>query len=312
MNTTKLREHLKDATNAHLWGNAMDDFFERWENGYVEYLTLNDLAVIVERSDKILVVFEYIEDILQRSNDCLPTGWEIAEKNDWSYFGIAIHKENASAIQDIFTYFEELEDSGLFPRHSKAVLFGTRKMSGAACMFSAYFSDASVAIIEPPQDLLSVALYGRENSEDSLIGSIPPQALTDAIEAMNALIVALDPLKYSRQNADKEQRAGSFVLNCRHMEAKTEQFIRQLDMLDSIFEEAMSDKPNFQSLYATLRNRRDLRTYLRHILRKTQSAERVGLEILLCQNVISRMQAPHFKSRLKRLLISPASSGAKN
>ena len=301
MNTAKLREHLKEATNAHLWGSALDDFSEQWENGYVEYLTLNDLAVIVERSDKVLVVFEYIEDILERSNDCLPTGWEIAEKNDWSYLGLAITKKNASFIQDIFTYFEELVESGWLSRYSKSVVFGSREMSGAACMFSAYFSNSSVAIIEPSQDLLSVAVYGDEIDKGSQIGSIPSVALTDAIKAANTLFVALDPFEYDPKKAAKEQLVGRFVLNCRLMESLTEQFIRQMELLGPLFEEAMSEKPNFQDLYVTLRNRRDLITYLRHLLRKTRSSKRVGLEKLLCQNVVSRMQAPYFQSCLKRL-----------
>lgn len=301
MNTAKLREHLKEATNAHLWGTALDDFSEHLENGYVEYLTLNDLAVIVERSDKILVAFEYIEDILERSNDCLPTGWEIAEENDWSYLGLAITKKNTSFFKDIFTYFEELVESGWLSRYSKSVVFGSRDMGSAACMFSAYFSNTSVAIVEPPQDLLSVAVYGEKNDEGTQIGFMPSVALTDAIEAANALVVAMDPFEYDSPKASDEQLAGIFVLNCRHMDAKTEQFIRQLDMLQPLFEAAMSDNSKFQDLYVTLRNRRDLKSYLRHLLRKTRSSERVGLEKLLCQNVVSRMQAPYFQSCLDRL-----------
>ena len=255
----------------------------------------------MERGDKLLVIFEFIDDILERNDGLLPTGWETSEAHGWSYLCLALTKANQSHLNDVFACFEELSAEGIFARHAKSVFFGQQNMSGEACVFSAYSQHASIVMVEPTEDLASAVIFGTNVSAITTIGNIPAKALSDAVNAVNWVAIALDPSEYDRRFDHQSQRDKCFILNCRHMSPNTASFVRQLDLTSRFFEQAMSDSPDFEVLYQDLRLRRDLKTYLRHLLRKTRSNERTRLEKLLCQNVVSRMHAPFFESCLKRL-----------
>lgn len=301
MDTSELKEHLSEATSTYLWGDAMDDCLANWDAGFVEYLNMDDFAIVIERGSKLLVVFEFVDDIVGRSRDRLPTGWELAEENGWSYLCFAINKTTENYTKDVFGYFEELTEDGLFSRHTRAALYGAQELSSLACMFSAYIQHASVIAVDPPQDLVTVTAGTNDSAKGQGVAGIPSQGLQEALKVIEQLVLVMDPCQYHPRHDPQRSGNTCFVLNCRLMAPSTATFIRQLGLHTAVIEEAMSEQPAFQNLNAKLRKRRDFRPYLRHLLRKNQRSNRTLFERIICQNVTNRMHAPFFEKRLKQL-----------
>ncbi|WP_299349481.1 hypothetical protein [uncultured Shimia sp.] len=293
---------LRNAKTTFLWIEAMEDLVNCLKNAFTEHLSLEDRAVYVERNATLLVVFERVSDVLARGGEQMPTGWERAKKDGLSYLGVYVGEDDESFFREALSLFEELASEGIFEKHNRIVFFGTKDFCGVASAFSAFSSNSTVLLVEPPQAVIDAGALGRIENDETQINQIPRSSIYNALSAADGVVTAFDPSVYKNLDHFKGEIAGARFFNCRHMGFKTELHLRKLHILDSLISEVASEDPQFGNLYRDLRIRRKSRQYLRQLLLKANQSERPWLEELLCKHVSAEMSLPTFTRRLRVLL----------
>ena len=227
------------------------------------------------------------------------------KSNDWSVLSLISDGDTWFRDRHIYAYFDRLVDDGFFEDFEKVIFYGAGPSGYAAASFSVAAPGATVIAVQPQATLdPRVAEWDdrfrphRRISFTDRYGYAP-----DMLDAANHAFVFYDPeVMLDAMHAALFTRANVTKLRMRDMGDALQGDLIAMGLLPEIFDMAalgdFSDA-EFAKLY---RARRSHPAYLRNLMAKLARDERDGLNILLCKNVVSRMNAPRFRRKLDQLL----------
>lgn len=123
------------------------------EKGFFRALGHEHSALFVEGGDTLIVTFENLDHVYERTEDRLPWGYGFVTKRGWSMLGLMAHDWTWYRDEAVYDFFDELRDTGFFNRFKKVVFYGASMGAYAAAAFSAAAPGATVILISPQATL---------------------------------------------------------------------------------------------------------------------------------------------------------------
>ncbi len=255
----------------------------------------------IARGPKLLVTFERIQDTLNSSENGLPLGLDFAEDKNWSVLHFAANGETWFRSEAVYAFLDDLVDDAFFEEFDQVTFFGAGMGGYAAAAFSVVAPGATVMAISP-QATLDVDRAGwdrrfpaaRRLNFTERYGYAP-----DMLEGAAAAFILYDPLEpMDSVHASLFRGPNVTHLKARHLN-DVARSLREMDLLHRLVEEAAEGRLTTEGFYAMLRGRRNHSRYLRNVLYHLDELQRPYLMAMYCSHVLSRMNAPAFKRRLK-------------
>lgn len=274
------------------------------EAGYVQPLGDRHAAIFTEGKPTLLVTFESFQGIQALSEDAHPLGWDMVRAMGWSHLGLISDGDTWFREDQVFAYFDRLTDDGFFDEFDRIVFYGAGPCGYAAAAFSVAAPGASVMAVQPQATLDPDMtewddrfVHMRRTDFRDRYGYAP-----DMLDAADNAFVLYDPqVDLDAMHAALFTRPNVTKLRLRNMGETIQSDLIEMGLLHRVLARVGSGKLTGTTFAKLYRARRDNPAYLRRVLAQLQFADRNGLAIALCRNVISRMSAPRFEKRLRRL-----------
>lgn len=309
--------HEKEANTADPRTLSDADWFARIERigeeaGHFQWLGANHAAFFLDESPTLIVTFETVAAIRTHQPGQLPLGYHVAKGRGWSHLCLIARRDTWYRDPAVFAYFDRLVDDAFFEDFDHVVFWGDGMAGYAAAAFSVTAPGATV-ILGAPQATLDPRIAGwdpryaemRRTSFTDRYGFAP-----DMTEGAGRVYVIFDPEQtLDAMHAALFARPHVTLLPCRNLGRNVGEALDHMRILPSVLAAAATgtfDERLFRIFY---RARRNYRPYLRNVLARLDQDGRARLAALLCRNVIGRLDAPKFRTRLKQLESQLAAAG---
>lgn len=284
------------------WRAKLEEIAE--EHGMFQPLGARHFASFIDEKPTLLVTFETVQGIRALSPTATPFGFEMVKAQGWSH--LCIVSEGDTWFRDplVYGFFDRLIDDGFFEDFDQVVFYGAGPCGYAAAAFSVASPGATVVAVQP-QATLDPRLTEwddrfvemRRTSFTDRYGYAP-----DMLDAAQHAFVLYDP----RQELDAMhstlfERANVTRLRLRNMGTTLQTGLDEMNLLYRLLTLAGNGELTEAAFFKLYRARRDHPPYLRNLLTRLDAEDRPFLSMLLCRNVISRMNAPKFRRRLMDL-----------
>jgi hypothetical protein len=282
------------------------------EHGMWQDLGARHFATFIDRQSTLLVTFETIQGIHALSETAQPMGFDLVKAQDWSHLCIVSDGDTWFRDPQVYALFDRLIDEGFFEDFDKVVFYGAGPCGYAAAAFSVAAPGATVVAVQP-----QATLDPRMTEWDERFVEMRRVSFTDRygyapdmLDAADRAFVLYDPREQlDAMHASLFERANVDRLRLRFMGAALQTQLISMDLLYQILSLAGADKLTPRTFYKLLRNRRSHRPYLKSLMAYLDTEDRPYLNMLLCRNVVARMRAPNFRTKL-RTLNAQAKEGA--
>ncbi|MGP6085954.1 phosphoadenosine phosphosulfate reductase [Antarctobacter jejuensis] len=274
------------------------------EYGFAEPLGKHHAAIFVEEGDTLLVGFETMSGIESLSPTRTPIGFDMVGATGWSSLSLLSHGDTWFRAPQVYEFFDQLIDDGFFDEFDTVVFYGAGPCGYAAATYSVAAPGARVLVLQPQATLdPRIAEWDDRFTEErrrdftSRYGFAPEMLeaadraylLYDPRERLDAMHSAL----FARPNVDRFRMP--------FMGGSLQSDLRTLELLPDLLTATAEGRLDTATFARMLRARRDHLPYLRHLLMRLDADGRSGLARILCQHVVSRMNAPRFRRRLSQL-----------
>jgi hypothetical protein len=282
------------------WLETLEDVTE--EAGYFVPIGDHHCAIFSDASTKLLVTFETFESITERSENGLPLGYNLAEKNGWSHLGVIAHDNSNAApwfrAAQVFEYMDRLVDSEFFEDFDQVVFYGAGPCGYAASAFSVASPGATVIAVAP-QATLNPRLASwdprfpqtRRVDFSTRYGFAP-----DMIDAAARGLILFDPkITHDAMHAALFNRPHVSLRACPYFGADPEFEMIEMGVIAPLLEAAMMDELTERAITRALRNRRTHLGYLRRLLGTMDPTEAPLQTAMLCSHVLAFADGWRFK-----------------
>lgn len=293
-----------------IWLEGLEELGD--ELGYFETLGDDHSVILTDRGTTLLVTFESLDVIRQESEHARPMGFDLIKENGWSHLCLLAHRQSWFRDPEVYAYFDRLVDDGFFDEFDQVVFLGEGMCGYAAAAYSVAAPGATVIAVSP-----HATLDPRVTEWDPRYSSMRRTSFTDRygyapdmLEAADRAFVLYDPEEeldamhaalYTRQNVTK--------LRCRFLGHRILQELANMDILQTLVDRAGTGRMQPIDFHRLFRARRRYTPWLRQVLTQLDDDDRMMLAGLLCRNVISRMNGPRFRRRLKAIEATLAEFG---
>ena len=287
------------ATDGADWLDRMQAVGE--EAGTFEPMGSAHHAVFLDNAPTLLVTFDSYAAAKGRSK-YLPVGMQLADECDWSHLCLLSDAGPWYRDPAVYDYFDGLVDNGFFDRFDRVLFYGAGASGYAAAAYSVSSPGARVLLLNPVATLKpSLAGWDTRHTKarrldftsrygfapDMVDGALQATVICDPSEPADAMHAALF-------HATHVQR-----LTARLAGPDLEAGFDRMGILNHIIAAAMAGSLT-PSRYGILwRKRREDLTYLR--LLQIAAADHPAREIMVCRNVVARLNHNRFKKRLVEL-----------
>ncbi|GGL86814.1 hypothetical protein GCM10011534_05860 [Pseudooceanicola nanhaiensis] len=271
------------------------------EHGYFQPLGKHHFAALVERGVTLLVTFETLPAIRTEGE---PLGWQMVRDHGWSHLCIASDTDTWFRDPKVYGFFDRLIDDGFLEDFERVVFYGAGPCGYAAAAFSVAAPGATVLAVAPQATLdPGLTLWDDRFPEMRRVDFTDRYGFApDMIEAAERAFVIFDPtILQDAAHAALFRRPNVTYLRMRRMGPAIETDLKTMRILPRLLELAGTGRLTPRSFARLARTRRSHPPYLRRLLAAVEAAERPGLALALCRNVVSRMKAPRFARRLETL-----------
>ena len=302
-------QDLSDKVDVPLTGLDMAQWKDRLtglaqELGEFRSLGPRHFSTLIRRGDTLLVTFETVQGIRALSETATPFGFEMVSSHGWSHLCLISNGDTWFRAAQVYDYFDELIDDGLFDGFEQVVFYGAGPCGYAAAAYSVAAPGATVVAVQP-QATLDPDMAGWDPRFTELrrlcftdrYGYAP-----DMLDAAERAFVLYDPRQeYDAMHAALYARPNVTRLRMPHMGAALQTQLIEMDILYPILNLAGQDRLTAASFYRLYRARRDNPSYLRSLMGWLDAEDRAYLNMMLCSNVSTRLNAPKFRRRLDAL-----------
>ena len=272
--------------------------------GYVQPLGKRHSAIFVEGKPTLLVTFETLQGIQSLSDEAHPMGWDMVGAMGWSHLCLVSDGDTWFRDPQVYAYFDLLTDEGFFDDFEQVIFYGAGPCGYAAAAYSVAAPGATVVAIQPQATLDPDMtewddrfVHMRRTDFTDRYGYAP-----DMLDAAARAFVIYDPrIQLDAMHAALFTRTNVTKLRTRNLGETIQSDLLDMQLLHRVLARAAADRLTPAAFARLYRTRRDHPPYLRRLLMRLQTEDRTPLAILLCRNVVSRMNAPRIEKRLRAL-----------
>ena len=272
------------------------------EEGFYEDLGDEHTALFVRRGKTLIVTFENLDHIYERSQTRLPWAFDYVESRNWSILGLMAHDWTWYRDADVFDFFDRLRDEGFFKGFDTVVFYGASMGAYAAATFSAASPGAMVIAISPQATLdRDIAIWEtrylkawRRDFTDRY-GYAP-----DQVAAARKMYLFYDPAaQLDAMHSSLFQSDNVVKFRCRYMGHRIASLWASMGILKPVIEGCVDgtlDRPTF---YTMLRARKENVRYQKELLDILKSSDRLALLVRYCRFILSQRRAPKFRAEMR-------------
>ncbi|MDP2079801.1 MAG: phosphoadenosine phosphosulfate reductase [Pseudotabrizicola sp.] len=284
------------------------------EAGYFEQLGSQHWAFFLDEDPTLLVTFEQADDIRARPGQ-MPLGHDIAKEKGWSHLCIIADGDTYYRDPRVYGYFDRLVDDAFFEDFDAVLFMGAGVQGYAAAAFSVAAPGAAVIAISPRATLSpdwaswdKRSLKSRKKDFTSRYGYAP-----DMIDGAGRVFILHDP-----DVAEDAMHAALFRgdhvthLRCPRLAGRVDWALTHMQVMSPLAQSAIDGTLTRTSFAQLWRGRRNFGPYLRALLTQAQARGRIKMEKAICQNVVTRLNAPKFRKRLADILAAEVEASLKD
>ncbi|HBS49638.1 MAG TPA: phosphoadenosine phosphosulfate reductase [Rhodobacteraceae bacterium] len=274
------------------------------QNGWFQALGNRHFATFINEKPTLLVTFETVQGIRALSRTATPFGFEMVKAQGWSHLCLVSDGDTWFRDPLIYGFFDRLIDDGFFEEFDRVVFYGAGPCGYAAAAFSVASPGATVVAVQP-----QATLDARLTEWDDRFTEMRRTSFTDRygyapdmLDAADHAFILYDPRQeLDAMHATLFERANVTRLRMPNMGATLQTNLDEMKLLYRMLSLAGEGKLSEKAFYRLYRARRDHPPYLRNLMSRLDAEERPALNMMLCRNVIGRMNAPKFRRRLSDL-----------
>lgn len=272
-------------------------------HGFWRAMGKRHFALHLRRGDTLLVCFETVQEIRNRTETCSPIGWHLAGQSNWSHLSMISDGDTWFRDDAVYAAMDDLIDDGFFDAFDKVIFYGAGPCGYAAAAYSVAAPGAHVLALQPQATLdPAVASWDKRYANQRRLDfrdryGYAPHMLDACAEAF----ILYDPLQeYDAMHAALFKQPGVTTLRLPHMGDALERDLLAMNLLAPLLRKAANgtlDQLTFAKLY---RARRTHPPYLRRLMANLDAEGHDHLVQILARNVSHRLKLPRFERRLKR------------
>lgn len=283
------------------WLGRLDELGD--EHGSFEQLGSKHFALYVKAGPKLLVTFETVESAQQNPGG-RPRGFDFATLNGWSHLTLLCKGYTWFRDPAVYKFFDRMTDDGTFESHESVLFFGTGSAGYAAAAFSVAAPGARVLAIRP-QATLNPAQAGwdkrfaeyRRLDFTSRYGYAP-----EMLDAADQAFVLCDPgFLPDTIHAALFRRPNVTHLRCPLVGQRPEVALDMMSITGPLLDHAMAGTLGLTSFGQLWRARQSNTNYLRGLVKKLESAGRIGLVRRVCAKGLATRDAAFYRRKLQEL-----------
>ena len=261
-------------------------------------------ATFIDGKPTLLVTFETIQGIHALSGNAHPFGFEVVKAQGWSHLCLISDGDTWFRDPRVYGFFDQLIDDGFFEEFDRVVFYGAGPCGYGAAAFSVAAPGASVLAIQP-QATLDPRMtewddrftHMRRTSFTDRFGYAP-----DMLDAAENAFVIYDPREdLDAMHSALFERANVTRLRMPNMGSTLQTSMIEMQILYRCIILVAKRRFGERTFYRLYRARRDYIPYLRNLMARLDAQKRPFLNVLLCRNVTSRINARRFRKRLVAL-----------
>lgn len=273
-------------------------------SGEFEALGARHFATRITAGSTLLVSFETIQGIQLHSDIGQPLGWEMVKAHGWSHLCLISDGDTWFRDPAVYALFDRLTDDGWFEEFDRVIFYGAGPCGYAAAAYSVAAPGAFVLAVQP-----QATLDPRVTEWDSRFTHMRRTSFTDRygyapdmLDAAHRGFVLYDPAEdLDAMHAALFTRPNVTKLRLRHMGDALQGDLIEMEILEDLLLAIEADSLSRLEFARMVRARRDHPAYLRNLLGHLDAEHRPYLAMLLCRNVVERMNAPRIRRRLDGL-----------
>jgi hypothetical protein len=263
------------------------------ETGFFEQIDTDHTAYHVLRGDTLLVTCESGETLW---------GPEVARAMDASL--LLVHADGPTwyRAKPLHDFMDALTDEGFFDDFDRVLFAGAGMGAYGAAVFSVAAPGSQVLLIQPVATLEPARVPWEPRNRAARALSWAPRYSfgPEAVEGADHVTVLSDPTEcWDAMHASLYQGRHVTHLRAPHGGKHLLAALHGMAVLDPVVSAATRGRLTQRKWAQLWRARRDYGPYLRALLAKLDTQDRPRLTVMLCENVLSRMNAPAFRRRLQ-------------
>ncbi|MGR3624280.1 phosphoadenosine phosphosulfate reductase [Pseudophaeobacter sp.] len=274
------------------------------ELGMFQALDKKHCATFLDQGNTLLVTFETVQGVHNLSKLAQPLGFDMVKKEGWSHLGLLSSGDTWFRSERVYGFFDQLIDDGFFDEFDSVIFYGAGPCGYAAAAYSVAAPGAKVVAIQP-----QATLDPRMTEWDDRFVEMRRTSFTDRygyapdmLDAAEQVHVLYDPYeRLDAMHAALFARKNVARLRVPNLGDAVQTRVIEMEILHPILELAAKGQLSEAAFARLYRARRENSAYLRALMGRLDLTDRPYLQVLLCRNVISRLRAPRFRSRLQKL-----------
>lgn len=274
------------------------------DNGMSQRLGEKHFATFLDQNGTLLVTFETVQGIQALSKAALPLGMEIAQAQGWSHLCLVSEGDTWFRDPRVYGFFDQLVDDGFFEEFDQVLFYGAGPCGYAAAAFSVAAPGATVVAVQP-----QATLDPRMTEWDNRFPEMRRTSFTDRygyapdmLDAAEQAFVLYDPAQeLDAMHATLFQRPNVTRLRMWYMGSALQTRLLEMRLLHRVLVQARKRRLNRLTFARLYRARRDNLSYLLSFSNMLDARDRSALNVILCRNVIARLNARRFRRRLVAL-----------
>jgi len=274
------------------------------QHGMYQSLGDKHFATFIDQDNTLLVTFETIQGIHNLSEQAQPLGFDLVKNLGWSHLCLISDGDTWFRENRIYGFFDQLIDDGFFEEFDRVVFYGAGPCGYSAAAFSVAAPGATVVAIQP-----QATLDPKMSEWDNRFVEMRRSCFTDRygyapdmLDAADQAFVLYDPHEQlDAMHAALFSRSNVTRLRLPNMGDTLQTRLIDMEILYHVLSLAGAGKLTPQRFWHLYRARRNNMTYLRRLVARLEEQDRPYLTALLCRNVSSRLRAPRFRRRFKKL-----------
>lgn len=282
------------------WRKKMREVGE--DEGFFEDLGDQHTALFIRRSNTLVVTFENLDHVYERSETKLPWAFDFIAARNWSILGLMAHDWTWYRDENVYDFFDRLRDEGFFEGFDKVVFYGASMGAYAATVFSSASPGATVIAISPQATLdrdLAIweTRYLKAWRKDftNRYGYGP-----DLVRTAEIVHLFYDPSSaLDSMHACLFQSDNVLKYRCRFMGHRIASLWQGMGILKPVVEKAVDGTLERGQFFRWMRKRKEAPRYQKELLQQLKKAGNLKRLIWYCELVLASRGAPMFRAEMR-------------
>lgn len=285
------------------WANRLSDFIR--DQGSWEDISKDHAILRHGSGNRLLVTFEFVDDIIAHRKNALPMGLEYSQIMGWTCLTVLARSRTWFRDPVLYARFDDMVDDGFFEQFESVLFYGSKMGGYGAAAFSVSAPGAYLVAIQPHATLdPRVTEWDRRYTSKRRLDFTSRYGFApDMVEAAHTASIIYDPDEdMDAMHASLFTRPNVQKLRTRWMGPDVASMLEDADILRPVIAKAIKgrlSRADFAHLY---RRRQNCLPYLRNLLTEVEDRGRKDFTAKICRSIVgSGRSGPRIRRKLAAL-----------